>query len=277
MIQSDENDDYYGQNLPTYFLSRYYNSSLNTLTDKIIVPLGKRGKRRLSKLKNSRIINWGLSAELISDSLIPDTNLILNKPNAISNAVNKIRTYEVLNEAELPVPTFVTDIEEAKKFFSKEGAIVYCRTLINSHSGNGIVIAKAPEELVDCKLYTLKVPNYQEYRFHIVHGNLIQVQQKKTTFTDGYDPDKALIKTKDKGYVFSSINVVLKEDDYNLMTSIAVSAIKALGLDFGAVDLCISKKGLVTILEVNTAPGISFIFPAYMKAFNLWYQSESAH
>lgn len=44
--------------------------------------------------------------------------------------------------------------------------------------------------------------------------------------------------------------------DYNDATEQARRAIKALGLDFGAVDMLRGEDGKIYILEVNTAPGV---------------------
>jgi hypothetical protein len=48
----------------------------------------------------------------------------------------------------------------------------------------------------------------------------------------------------------------------------AVAALKAVGLDFGAVDCCIDTAGKVWIIEINSGPGLDgTAFEAYIAAF----------
>jgi hypothetical protein len=66
------------------------------------------------------------------------------------------------------------------------------------------------------------------------------------------------------GWKFS---IVKKYDDS--LASLAVEAVKALGLDFGAVDCCINTDGNPYVFEVNSGPGLEGTsFDKYIEAFN---------
>lgn len=56
----------------------------------------------------------------------------------------------------------------------------------------------------------------------------------------------------------------------NGLKDVAVAAVKALGLDFGAVDACVAEDGNVYVFEVNTGPGLEATsFDKYVAAFKV--------
>lgn len=72
-----------------------------------------------------------------------------------------------------------------------------------------------------------------------------------------------LIRSNRMGWKFATI----KKCD-PVMENVAVSAVKALGLDFGAVDCCFDVNNNVYIFEVNTGPGLEATsFDKYVEAF----------
>jgi Fe-S cluster assembly iron-binding protein IscA len=83
----------------------------------------------------------------------------------------------------------------------------------------------------------------------VFKGSVIDFVQKK--LKSGFTP-KPYIRSHDNGWVFCREGVELPSK----VKEAAIEAVAALNLDFGAVDLAISKKGSVCVFEVNTAPGI---------------------
>jgi glutathione synthase/RimK-type ligase-like ATP-grasp enzyme len=55
----------------------------------------------------------------------------------------------------------------------------------------------------------------------------------------------------------------------NIIKEQSIAAVKALGLDFGGVDISIDKEGHACVFEVNTAPWINreSTWSAYRNAF----------
>jgi glutathione synthase/RimK-type ligase-like ATP-grasp enzyme len=61
----------------------------------------------------------------------------------------------------------------------------------------------------------------------------------------------------------------------DLMKKLALRAVKAFGLTFGAIDLASNPDGVLKVLEVNRAPGIEgSTIDAYVKAINKWIAGE---
>lgn len=195
------------------------------------------------------LINWG-SSYYPDRVLYNPREVVLNSPENIARASNKLQAFKNL-EGHVPTPSFTESRQEALEWL-KEGVVV-CRTLLNSHSGKGIVLASTLEELVPAPLYTKYVKKDQEYRLHVFKGECFFVQRKARKLEVPDDKVDWQIRNHANGFIYANKDVEVPE----LFKEIAVKAIKSLGLDFGAVDLIVTKKGEPYVLEVNTAPGLS--------------------
>jgi hypothetical protein len=84
-------------------------------------------------------------------------------------------------------------------------------------------------------------------------------------------PDQ-IIKSNMRGWKFSHVK------DNNVSADLlkqCVDALKAVGLDFGAVDCCVDETGKPWIIEINTGPGLDKSpFDAYVKAFKDFVEDE---
>lgn len=149
------------------------------------------------------------------------------------------------------------------------------------------------------------VPVKDEYRLHIFDGECIhavkKVQRTKEDFEKAWIEDelarqKALweknnsgafsedvvrevLRRQAKDAVAGGPNQVLRSNKMGWkfkivkkysadMVKVAAKAVKALGLDFGAVDCCVDVNGNPWIFEVNTGPGLEGTsFDKYIEAF----------
>ena len=120
-----------------------------------------------------------------------------------------------------------------------------------AHSGQGIVVAKQHEDLVDAPLYTKYIRKKKEFRVHVFNSKILDIQEKRRS--SAVDDHHPYIRNHSNGYVFCRGDI---EEPYDLR-GVAVSAVNALGLDFGAVDV-VWSEGLdkCFALEVNTACGL---------------------
>lgn len=193
--------------------------------------------------KPDLVLNWGNSS--IPAWYSPHFKWI-NHPSLISRASNKLITFNILHENNISCIPFTTDMSIAKQWIN-EGNLVYCRTILNGTKGHGIVIAENIKDLVPAKLYT-KYINGNEYRIHIFKDKCIDYQKKRKRLDIEND---GLIKNLDNGWIYARENLTTIEDNIDL----AKECIKALELDFGAVEIIRSNKKSY-ILEVNTAPGL---------------------
>ena len=237
-------------------------------------------KIKPKKDKYPILINWGVSdiPWLLNRAPLA---AVLNHPNFIRVAINKISAFHIFEANEVSVPKFTTSKAKAASWFDvNEKAMVFCRTLPSSFQGKGIVIAKSKEELVDAPLYTLRFPKKWEYRIHVVNSQPIFVQQKKKLSKEklkerGIEDNDGLIRSYNNGYTYSSnINLSQSNPIFIEMCNQAVKAVDSLRLFFGAVDVIVSKSGKIAVLEVNTAPGIEGkTIETYVEAFNKYINS----
>ena len=208
-------------------------------------------------VRGMKVINWGCSVMPLWWGL-PD----LNVPTQVSLAVNKLKTFCALVQAEINTPSFGPDSAIAKQWLA-DGKIVVGRQKLEGHGGDGIVIMKKPEDFVECKLYTQHLRHKYEFRVHVFKDKVIDVTEKRKK--RGVDAD-ILVRNKQTGWVYCRDGMVVSED----VTQQALKAVGALGLDFGAVDIAYrEKEKKAYVLEVNTAPGLEgTTLRRYKEAFN---------
>ena len=202
-------------------------------------------------------INWGNSTFLPN----VDYRYVLNHPEAISLAANKLSFFNRVREnghANL-VPNFWTNQQD----IPDDAFPIVCRTLLNAHSGRGIVIADRRDELVNAPLYTQYVKKQDEFRIHLGYGFrprdreesiIIAVQQKRRRLDHPDEQVNWKVRNHDNGFIYARENVNA--------TAAVMEAAKTVfeqctDLDFGAVDVVYNaKSGRAYVLEVNTAPGL---------------------
>ena len=195
------------------------------------------------------IVNWGAS-----QTPSWKFSTMLNYPDSVEIASNKLKSFRKLGQSEeVSIPTFATDIEGANALLGLWGyKRVYCRTILTGHSGNGIVVAEKPEQLVEAPLYVGGISGLRdEYRVHVFDERVIDVQKKMKKLDA--DPN-TLIRNHGNGYIYGREGIEVT----NEMCNQARYAVGALNLDFGAVDLVVMRDDptKIYVLEVNTAPGL---------------------
>ncbi len=194
--------------------------------------------------KSHILINWGCSHTPYEDSFRPGD---FNHPVSVSAAADKLVTFELLSLKSIPVPAWTKDIEVAKAWQSK----VYGRDSACGHGGEGIHVYNPGEELGHHLFYTKGVKNAIEYRIHIADGRVLDITQKKKK--NGHESLVNGVRNHENGWVFCRNNIIKPHDT---LVQTATDAVRGLDLCFGAVDICTSSAGQVTVFEVNTAPGI---------------------
>lgn len=187
------------------------------------------------------IVNWGSSKPLAHMNVI-------NRPEAVRRAANKLTALQTMKAANLSVPDFTSNSDVAKEW-QEDGYRIVCRTILSGHSGNGIIIAQPDDVLPYAPLYTKYTKKDREYRVHVFKGRIIDVCEKRKR--SGHDVANSLIRTLNNGWVYCRTMVSLSDAG----RSLSIAAVRSLGLDFGAVDL-IAKDDRYWVLEVNSAPGL---------------------
>lgn len=197
---------------------------------------------------NKAVINWGWG-----DSLPPQVAQcqVINKPEAIAKAVNKIESFKAFIANRVKCPDFTQDKTTAQQWLNN-GSHIYCRTSASGSDGSGLIVVSPPETLPIARLYTKGLSISNEYRLNIVGEEVITYQKKvKVSGRTDHNP---LVRTTNGGWGFEVV-----EDERNIPENIdeeAIMAVKSLGLDFGGVDV-ISSGGKAYVVEVNTAPHLT--------------------
>lgn len=191
------------------------------------------------------ILTWGNSP---SPEWRGEANLDrwLNK-FGVKTASNKLETFRVLTEVDVDAVPWTTDRDVAR-----EWATVVERHTLTGHSGAGIEI-NAGSEIGTAPLYTKLLAPSHEYRVHVFGGKVIDYT-KKLKRVDG-----EIVHRVEDDHIRNAANgweYIRDVEPRESVKELAVDAIAALGLDFGAVDI-IRHKRKNYVLEVNTACGLS--------------------
>lgn len=194
------------------------------------------------------VINWGNAHQ---PPWAGAGTVFLNNPRAVTTASCKLASFRAFQGAGVTIPEFTTDRRVALQWLTA-GVVVVARTVLRGSSGIGIHIAEnAQDRLVEAPLYVKYVKKLHEYRVHVFNGQVIDTQIKRKK--NGVERDTTRIRNLANGYIFARDGIVahLPRD------TVAIAAVAALGLDFGAVDLIWNRlEDKYYVLEVNSAPGL---------------------
>ena len=170
----------------------------------------------------------------------------------VSKATNKLITFQEFQRAEFDhIPPWTVEKSIATEWI-RDGRSVVCRRILNGHSGRGITLADSVEQLVDAPLYTQYIKKLKEFRIHVAFKTVLDIQEKRRRSEIGAEADNR-IRNHHTGWVYCREEIVEPDGIRN----VALDAIAALGLDFGAVDIIWNQKqNRCYVLEVNTACGL---------------------
>lgn len=212
--------------------------------------------RNYKPKNNHLIINWGNGKWPEWSTVYGSHNYEhwLNEPVVVELATNKQRTFEQFLRNGVPHPDWTDDTECAQSWIDN-GHMVYGRKTLTGHSGNGIIIFDSetictPQE---CPLYTLNTKAKHEYRIHIGDNGETTIDFVQKRKRHDFEGGTAGIRSHSNGWIFAREEVMPPACTFNA----AKKAVKALGLDFGAVDVGYNvREDKAYVYEVNTAPGL---------------------
>lgn len=216
-------------------------------------------------------INWAINpSEVEYDGIVYNATGV-----AISS--NKPRARMAMQAAGVPTPRTTTDSREALRWVD-EGKTIVCRPA-SHRSGQNFFIIRPDTSRID-RDSILSLSDYyaefflktHEYRLHGGHGKVL-VLQEKVPNRDGIDTTAVRPWNHATGdFVFK----VLKWSEFPInVCKAGLSSIKALGLDFGAVDIMSDEQGNVAVCEVNTSPSLEdYCVSRYAKYFS-WLRESN--
>ena len=262
------------------YVSRNGKDTVSTITEGIDVTVNalfhkKNGSKfwkedgvRISSPKDSFIrINWAYSGAGAS------SEVTYNKGGAITLSSDKARARTVLMEAGIKVPeTYILG-----KVLDNKNYPLVARTR-KHQAGQGFLVVNNDDELYDAIkagfYYYSKLYNKErEFRVHVAHGKVL-VYQEKTPVSES-SRDEVIWNHANGEFTFETVSW----EDYDvLICKESVAAVKALGLDYGAVDIMTSstEENSVSITEVNTSPALSdYSGERYKKYFKWLLRSDT--
>ena len=193
------------------------------------------------------LINWGSS----QFQRIVSCGNILNKPESIARTVNKLQAFNAL-KGHASIPEYTESAVEASKWLA-EGVTIVERHKLTGHSGEGVRIVEPGGELQGAPLYVKYINKKEEYRLHVFRDKVFFIQRKARNKDIPDDQVNWKVRNHGNGFIFAHQGVDVPEE----AKKEAITAIQALGLDFGAVDLIWNQKNnKYYVLEVNTACGM---------------------
>lgn len=208
------------------------------------------------------LINWGNTSNTLAGH--QKVGKVINPTFAVKKCSNKLAFFRALDGTGL-TPEFTENPQQALEW-SQQGHVVVARTELAAHSGKGIVFSdEDPEFHTKARLFVKYMKKKEEYRVHVMNGEIIDIQKKLVRKKDdmGNDVDPLLvnyrIRSYDNGFVFAR-----NDKDNNpvqppaCVTNSALEAFRKIeNLDFGAFDIIYNQKmDKAFVLECNTAPGI---------------------
>lgn len=176
---------------------------------------------------------------------------VANQPDTIEPAANKLTCFQMMKEAGVSIPRFWTN----KADIPDDAFPIMCRTKLQAHSGEGIVVAERRDQLVNAPLYTQYIKKKHEYRVHVIRrlgaGTSIITVQRKAKKNDRDDAN-FMVRNLANGFVY-----VMDDNTPQCVKDEAIKALESTGLAFGAVDVIYNEhQNKAYVLEINTAPGL---------------------
>lgn len=95
------------------------------------------------------------------------------------------------------------------------------------------------------------IPKQDEFRVHVLGDKIAGISKKVKNYD--YPLPHAHVWSRDRGW----IQVDYNGEQSERLSELAIKSIKALELDFGAIDIILGIDGEYYVLEVNTAPRLN--------------------
>lgn len=271
-----------------------YSAATDVTGKTLVEKLKATGGVDIPKEKVDVLLSWG--AKTSKDVTLVKELVTLNHPNAIRKNRNKLEALSLMSAAKVPVGKFLPshDILGPKTIgFPMIGRTKYHQGGKNFWLclSKGHVAAAIKE---GAEYFQEYMPIDKEYRMHVFGGKVFYVAVKtqsgdaKKSFVESHaekiknnaakhdttidaktveftlekiadrnQHSNPLLKSHAEGWVFKAVAAKdLATKTIGDLSSAAVAAVKAVGLDFGAVDCGVTDDGKVVVLEVNSGPSL---------------------
>ncbi len=196
-------------------------------------------------------LSWGYGSDDVDSCLLVSNNCLNNPLNVRFNA-NKYLSLKLLKNSGFPTVEVLSSDKILQSYRERPRVIIARPT---HHRGGTDLMTCLCENDIRLAIqqgYTLfkdYIPNKNEYRLHVFNGQIIIISKKPKV--------NGVAQNHVDGCAFRTLHVTeLNPLKYAQMVKLSES-VKALGLNFGAVDVIEDERGKLWVLEVNTATGLS--------------------
>lgn len=231
--------------------------SVNQLCERLDARAIKHARSNYRPRPTDLRIGWGFAR--------PIGLPILNRAESVALAISKRRTFQTLTEAGVPTVVWTNQQEVANEWNSR-GRILG-RDKDHGSQGEGITVYNKGSQVGRHAFYCKYFRKRREFRLHVWQGRVIFVQEKlrKEGFKEDTKYD-AYVRSHHRGWIFAFNHLGANPCPQGI-AEVAVAAVRALRLDFGAVDIGWNEKEGPCVFEINTAPGIEeSSLDAYVEA-----------
>ncbi len=188
------------------------------------------------------VINWGTS-----DLWACDAPLVFNRD--AESAINKFEMIKTLKNAGVPVPEYKTVGDNIQALADTQGC-VYIRGFDNETRYAPVDSFDTDNDAYASRPVAMK---RREYRLHVFDGQIFAMYEKVPKESFIGMPKLFKAETCDFRRVEPTISLCNLEGQ-----SIAKRAVRALGLDYGAVDMIRTMGGAsYVVCEVNSSSGLN--------------------
>lgn len=234
----------------------------------MILRYANRSKPSALRIQDA-LIELGMNVSFMREATKGDVNWGRSRANTrlnpdISNSTDKRHMRALFAENDVPMPEYYSASHAAAMESGSSDFPIVGRP--DHHTqGRGFWLCNTPEDVQRALKGTERkagathfmefIQADKEVRVHIFKGKSIRMAEKLFN---------------DEGY--TTVKPTGDEAERGAARRAAKRAVRALGLDFGAVDILV-KEGQPYVLEVNAAPGLGGTTPqAYAKAMKKWYE-----
>lgn len=219
-------------------------------------------------LADKKVIRWGNRIEVAANK----ATIVYNKAEAIANASNKKLAREIFAKEKVRCPKLI-NLENIQE----NDYPIIARPSQHAKGENFVILNTIDEFKNHFDInspqgwyYSEFIDKQREFRVHCAHGKILAIMEKPKGEGIAWNlavENQAFTRLLQEEYIFSVCIQALK-------------AIKALGLDFGGVDVLykeVEGKTKAYILEVNTSPAVDsseYVSLQYAKYFDWLNRTE---
>jgi len=204
-----------------------------------------KGLSNIQPTRDDVLIRYGVSSYSDKDYMFGS---VLNYGNVIKLSSNKLNCNLLFLQKKIPSPEVFLNFNDIRN----EDLPVLRRLKYHSR-GSDIKRIDNLSSVVHGDYYSKFIDSKCEYRILVFDGKAIRVQLKvKSEDNQGSD------------YIHNYENGFLLKDNFahdveleNKLIAMSERAVATVGLDFGAVDILVSKDNEPYVLEVNSAPRLN--------------------